>query len=348
MATANDVLRIAAGEIGYNRWDDPQQGTKYGRWYAQITNSPYFGTNGIPFCAMFVSYVLNQAGQKCAGFPTASCGSALSGAKAAGIVLSNIRNTQAGDIVIFDWGKKDNSHDHVGFVELNKGGYIQTVEGNTSPSNSGSQGNGGGVYRRTRDWSVVQAIIRPVYGVKPAPKPKPPLPDALKKFTDLDSEAWYIKPLEAAVKAGYINGCSDGTMKPNDPITRAQAVCVISNAAGFKSDEPFSDVKANPYYYKAVEWAKENGVVSGSSNKFNPDDVCTREQFLAMMYNWNKGNKAADPTNFSDWDKVSNWAKDAVSWAVGKKVISGNGGKIRPTDACTRAEAAAMLVNLKL
>ena len=162
MATANKVLRIAAGEIGYNRYNDPKQGTKYGRWYANKTNSSYFGTNGVPYCAMFVSWVLAQAGQKCAGMPTASCITALNGARNAGIVRKNKKDAKPGDLVLFVW---DNGSlpDHIGFVELNKGSYIQTIEGNTSSGKGGSQSNGGGVYRRTRNWSNVLAIVAVPY-----------------------------------------------------------------------------------------------------------------------------------------------------------------------------------------
>jgi lysozyme family protein len=163
MANATDVLRVAAGEIGYSRWTDPQTGSKYGRWYAELTGSSYFAQNGVPFCAMFVSYVLNKAGASCAGFPGAGCTSAWRTAKSKGAVLSSKYNAQAGDIILFDW---DNSGDcdHVGIVEINKGSYVQTIEGNTSSGTSGSQSNGGGVYRRTRSWGVVRAIIRPNYG----------------------------------------------------------------------------------------------------------------------------------------------------------------------------------------
>lgn len=163
MATASKVLSIAAGEIGYNRWDDPKAGTKYGRWYAELTKSPFFGTSGVPYCAMFVAWVLAQAGQGCAGMPTASCTTCLNGARGAGLVRSSKKSAQPGDLVIFDWGG-DGSPDHIGFVEKNKGGYIQTIEGNTSSGSSGSQSNGGGVYRRTRDWSVVLAVIAVPYG----------------------------------------------------------------------------------------------------------------------------------------------------------------------------------------
>lgn len=154
MATASDVLRIAQKEIGYSRWTDNQTGTKYGRWYASYTGSSYFGTNGVPFCAMFVSYVLNQAGQKCAGFPGASCSAILNAAKKAGLVRSNKKAAKAGDAVIFDWGG-DGAPDHIGFVESNFGSYIQTIEGNTT----GTNGKSGGVNRRTRNWSTVKAVI---------------------------------------------------------------------------------------------------------------------------------------------------------------------------------------------
>ena len=162
MATAQEVLKTAAGEIGYSRWNDPLSGTKYGRWFAKKTGSSYFGTNGVPYCAMFVSYILDQCGQKVAGFPTASCPTGLSGAKKAGIKITDKKKAKAGDIIFFDWDGNGNP-DHVGFVEKNCGSYVQTIEGNTSAGSSGSQSNGGGVYRRTRAWSTVLAVVRPQY-----------------------------------------------------------------------------------------------------------------------------------------------------------------------------------------
>ena len=162
MATAKKILQLAAAEIGYNRWNDPLNGTKYGRWYAKQTGSSYFGTNGVPYCAMFVSYILAMGGIKVAGFPTASCPTGLNAARKAGIVISNKKNAKPGDIVYFDWDGNGNP-DHVGFVEKNCGSYIQTIEGNTSSGNSGSQSNGGGVYRRTRSWGTIVAIVRPSY-----------------------------------------------------------------------------------------------------------------------------------------------------------------------------------------
>ena len=83
MASANDVLSIARGEIGYDRYQDHEAGTKYSRWYARDHGS-YFGTIGVPYCAMFASLCLDPAGVECAGMPSASTSTSTS--------TSSIRN----------------------------------------------------------------------------------------------------------------------------------------------------------------------------------------------------------------------------------------------------------------
>lgn len=223
MASANKVLSIAAGEVGYSRWDDPNPGTKYGRAFAEKVGNTYYSASGVPYCCMFVWWVLDQAGMTVPGMPTASCTALRNACASAGMIVPKM-SAQPGDIVIFDWpGSNDGANDHVGFVELNKGNYIQTIEGNTSSGASGSQGNGGCVARRTRDWSVVQDVIRPAYGSDK------PLPDALKKYTDLDAEAWYIDPLDKAVRAGIVHGNGD-KLRPNDTATRAEVAAMLANA----------------------------------------------------------------------------------------------------------------------
>ena len=157
MATASEVLRIAAGEIGYSRWTDPQPGTKYGRWYAQSHGS-YYGASGVPFCAMFVSWVMSRAGQAFPGLPAAYVPYVLSAGRSRAV---STRSAKPGDIVIFNWD--GGVVDHIGFVEANHGSYIQTIEGNTSGSAAGKQSNGNGVWRRTRDYSVVAGVVSPYW-----------------------------------------------------------------------------------------------------------------------------------------------------------------------------------------
>lgn len=129
--TVADVLRIARSQIGYSRWDDPEQGTRYGRWYASITGSPYFGTNGVPYCAMFVSWVLAQAGVNCEGFPRAVAIDRRDGFSR----QVEPYDLKAGDVTGFDWDV-DHKGDHVGIVESHEGGVvtIATIEGNTGNS----------------------------------------------------------------------------------------------------------------------------------------------------------------------------------------------------------------------
>lgn len=161
MATASQVINIAAKEVGYSRWSDPNPGTKYGRWYAQKTSSPYFARNGVPYCAMFVSWVLSQAGMIPPGGIFAYCPTGLNNARRLGRVHDK-RSAAPGDIVFFDWNH-DGIADHTGIVTANKGSYIETIEGNTSSGRRGSQSNGGGVYRRARSLSWVLAVATPQY-----------------------------------------------------------------------------------------------------------------------------------------------------------------------------------------
>lgn len=162
MATANNVLNVARSQLGYSRWNDPEPGTKYGRWYAGLVNDPQFGVSGVPFCAMGASWVFDQAGATCSGFPGAYTPTMLSIARSAGRVLGNKKDAQSGDVVYFNWD--GGVVDHVGFVEINQGDYIQTIEFNT--------GNGQ-VLRRTRNWSTVEAIVRPNYDGVTTPFPAP-------------------------------------------------------------------------------------------------------------------------------------------------------------------------------
>lgn len=163
MSAAKNVLYCARQWIGYSRWDDPEPGTVFGRWYAKLVDDPYFGESGIPYCAMFVSYCLNWAGFEAAGLPGAYVPWILSANSDAGRLVAN-EDAQPGDLVMFDW-QGDGVADHIGIVEENHPDedWMQTIEGNTSPGSGGSQSNGGGVYRRARNYSSIIGVARPYY-----------------------------------------------------------------------------------------------------------------------------------------------------------------------------------------
>lgn len=211
MATANDILKKAESQIGYCRWDDEMAGTIFGRWYAQKTGSSYFGTNGVPFCAMFVSWVFDQCGEEEPYLPTAGCGTMLARARSAGLVLPDTRGAIPGDVVIFDWGYDNIGHDHVGLVEANRGGYIQTIEGNTT----GPDGRSGCVARRTRAYKnnskgrpQIMAIIRPKYDGAPSGGGSAHAPSGRLEIDGVWGEATTLKAqqvLDAPYKDGKIS-----------------------------------------------------------------------------------------------------------------------------------------------
>lgn len=199
--------------------------------------------------------------------------------------------------------------------------------------------------QKAQHWyDVMTGAIKP----EPEPEPVPELPDSLKGFVDVDPTAWYVDALDKAVKAGYIHGYSSTNIGPNDPLTRGQAVVIIANAAGAEFDNPYADVVPDNFYYNAVEWAKENGVVSSDFENFRPNDNATRQEFVTMLCNWQHGKNVGEPTGYPDWNEVADWAKTPMAWAVENGVISGSNGKLLPNANCTRAEAAAMMVNLLL
>lgn len=162
MVSAQAILTIAAREIGYSRWSDPQPGTKYGRDYAS-RHGKYYGKSGVPFCAMFVTWVFRQAGMIPPGGDFAYCPAGIKAMKKLGLEV-NKHNAQPGDIVFFDWDGSES--DHVGIVERNLGNALQTIEGNTTVA-----WKPGGVGRRTRSLNVVCNAFRPRYdSAPPAPQ----------------------------------------------------------------------------------------------------------------------------------------------------------------------------------
>lgn len=214
MTTAADVLNAAANEVGYSRWDDPLEGSKYGRWYAQQTHSPYFASSGVPFCAMFVSNMLAEAGTSLLGDGQsyAYVPWMIRDARAVGRLVSP-GDALPGDVLCFDWDS-DGVADHTGFLVAAYPDYVATLEGNTSSGNAGSQSNGGGVYRRTRDWEDICAIIRPAYtGTGITPSATPTAERATNKDGTLVVDGWLgndsigrMQLLLGLAIDGYISG----------------------------------------------------------------------------------------------------------------------------------------------
>ncbi len=161
--SAQDALRAAAAEIGYYAPNDPEPGSKYGRWAAQQLNQAWLRgpSTSIWWCMLFASWAVYTTGGTLPGGISFNTNTTLAAARRAGATVP-VSAARPGDLVIFDWDGNGNT-DHVGLVEVNHGSYLQTIEGNTSGSSGGSQSAGNGVWRRTRSLDVVAGIVRPSY-----------------------------------------------------------------------------------------------------------------------------------------------------------------------------------------
>ena len=163
MSARDDVIAKAKSEVGYNRYNDPEQGSKYGRYYAALVGDSSYAANGVPYCAMFDTYVYNECGVKCAGLPGAYVPSIVNAVRAEGREVSK-DEAQPGDYVMFDWGN-DGVADHVGIVLENDPDTARMIccEGNTAATWAGSQSNGGCVAIRERYYHQICCVGRPYY-----------------------------------------------------------------------------------------------------------------------------------------------------------------------------------------
>ena len=165
-------------------------------------------------------------------------------------------------------------------------------------------------------------------------------------FSDVSTNAYYYEAVKWAQEKGITGGIGNGLFGPNQPCTRAQIVTFLWRAAG--SPEPkamssFADVSTDAYYAKAVAWAVENGITTGTGDgKFSPDATCTRAQSVTFLFRA-IGKLVDSKAEFSDVLTDSYYA-NAVAWAVENGVTNGIGnGLFGPDNSCTRAQIVTFL-----
>ena len=165
-------------------------------------------------------------------------------------------------------------------------------------------------------------------------------------FADVPANSYYADAVLWAAKNGITGGIGNGLFGPNQPCTRAQIVTFLWRAAG--SPEPkamssFADVSTDAYYAKAVAWAVENGITTGTGDgKFSPDTTCTRAQSVTFLFRA-IGKLVDSKAEFSDVLTDSYYA-NAVAWAVVNGVTNGIGdGLFGPNNSCTRAQIVTFL-----
>ncbi len=172
-------------------------------------------------------------------------------------------------------------------------------------------------------------------------------------FEDVNFTDWFFEDVLNVYEMGLMNGVSETEFAPEDNTTRAMLVTTLYRLAGEPSIEgmecPFTDVILESWYGKAVVWAYNMGITTGTTEtEFAPDELVTREQVATFLYRYAEAEAVeADLTSFPDADTVSEYAKDAVAWCVANGIIKGDLDKdvtyLNPTANATRAQIAAIL-----
>lgn len=258
MSKIDEVLSHAAYRIGYYAPDDPEPGSEAGRWLAKKMDQPWLAgpSEDIWWCMCFVSMCFDMAGEI----------DAIGGFSYNTDVTKNrmekvsIDDAQRGDVVLFDWDR-DGLTDHVGIVEANLGdGWLQTIEGNTSPSNAGSQSAGNGVYRRQRSYGI-DCVLRPAWSNESS--------EESSEGTNSMNDAWWGRATTYALQAS-LNTPADGIISDQD-IYYADDITRAGTGWEFNDD---------PEYGSEVIYALQEKLGVEADGLIGPDTVSALQQHL--------------------------------------------------------------------
>lgn len=177
----------------------------------------------------------------------------------------------------------------------------------------------------------------PVLPVTPS-KPKNDKPTTGSSFTDVPAGSWYEEAVNYVHEKGLMNGTSSNAFSPNANTTRGMIVTILARVEGVNTN-------GTPWYAAGQKWAMDNGISDGT----NMPGVITREQLATILYRYAKQkgydvSKSAALIGFSDADKVSGYAAEAMQWAVAEGLLQGSNGKLNPQGSATRAQVATILM----
>ena len=177
-------------------------------------------------------------------------------------------------------------------------------------------------------------------------------------FQDVAESDWFYAAVQYVYEQGIMSGVEEGRFEPGATLTRAmlaQTLYAMEGKPQASGGEDFSDVEEGDWYAAAVAWAAENGLVSGvGGDRFAPNDALTREQMALILYRYAQ-HKSYDVQvdgepleGFQDAEKISDWAVEAMAWAVNAKLLSGTGDNLlTPAGTATRAQVAQVLANFR-
>lgn len=174
-------------------------------------------------------------------------------------------------------------------------------------------------------------------------------------YDDVSYGEWFFDAVRWARDKGLMTGYGDGSFGPDNAISRAQLAQVIWNRAGrpetdYAGASKFVDCSPSDFYASAVSWCSSNGYMTGYDEAhFGPADVMTREQLATVLWRMEGSPVASgDLSSFPDADRVSEFAREAMRWAVQMGAISGQGstGELDPQGMLTRAQTATIFMRL--
>lgn len=172
-------------------------------------------------------------------------------------------------------------------------------------------------------------------------------------FTDVHSWDWFYEPVQFVYTMDIMNGVTSTSFAPNSNITRGMVVTMLWRMAGepYVGGGSFDDVAANEYYSTAVAWSAKNNIVNGvTGSTFGVNTDITREQLAVILYRYAKSlgysTTGGSLIGYSDASSISDYAKDAMAWAVKNEIITGvTYTRLNPTGNATRAAVAQMFMN---
>lgn len=182
-------------------------------------------------------------------------------------------------------------------------------------------------------------------------------PNAVKNpFADVNAGDWFYRDVLFSYEKGLMSGMDAAAFAPYANTTRAQIAVIFYRMEGspaVEGENSFTDVvrgSGTAWFYDAVTWAQQNGIMGGYDNSsFAPNDPITREQLAAIFYRYAQY-KGYDTTQggmaireFGDYESISDYAMGAMAWAVNTGLVKGDSNLLYPNGTATRAEIAAML-----
>ena len=182
---------------------------------------------------------------------------------------------------------------------------------------------------------------------------QPEQPEETLPFTDVHTDDWFYNAVKELFDSNIMVGVGQDKFGPSTVLNRGMFATILFNMEGKPSASKsagFTDVSSDEYYADAVDWAAENGIVSGMGDgTFQPEQSVTREQMASMLYRYAQYKQNAQAATgsldgFTDASEVSDWAVEAMTWAVSNNIISGTGDNmLNPQGTATRSEAAQII-----